>query len=176
MTFMDREDELALMRYFERDVFEVYPRRVPPDWVPFRANELNFDKLPEEELYLVASDIAPALVDKIKRGKDKGQWRIDEVKSPVIFWERSKRNEEGELLSGQLWAELEVTQQTGRRDPAPDRFRQRFLLLDAWLKKTFKKTHPKGFWVGPKTAREVKQGQLKLRENKHFGREITVIS
>ena len=176
LTFMDREDELALLRYFERDVYEVYPRRVPEDWVPFRANEANYDKLPDEELYLVASDIGPAIVDKMKRGKDKGSWRIDEVGSPVIYWERSVKNEDGELLSGQLWGELDVTQQTGRRDPAPERFRQRFMLLDAWVKKTFKKTHPKGFWAGPKTARDVKQGLLKLRENKHFGREVTVIS
>ncbi|HEY0881055.1 MAG TPA: hypothetical protein VGE37_03835 [Archangium sp.] len=176
LTFMDREDELALLRYFERDVYEVYPRRVPEDWVPFRANEKNYDQLPEGELYLVASDIGPAIVDKMKRGKDKGSWRIDEVNSPVIYWERSVKNEDGELLSGQLWGELDVTQQTGRRDPAPDKFRHRFLLLDSWIKKTFKKTHPKGFWAGPKTAREVKQGQLKLRENKHFGREVTVIS
>ena len=36
---------------------------------------------------------------------------MDEVRSPVIFYERSGMNDAGELLSGQLWAELEVTAQ-----------------------------------------------------------------
>ena len=175
LTFMDREDELALLRYFERDVYEVYPRRVPEDWVPFKACEANYDRMPEEECYLVASDIGPALVDKLKRGKDKGMWRIDEVRSPVVFWERNVRNDDDELLSGQLWAETDVTQQTGRRDAAPERFRLRVVEIDTWIRKNFRKTHPKGFWVGPKLARTIKEtGLPKLRENKHFGREIAV--
>lgn len=173
-VFMGREDELAFLRFIERYVFEVYPRRVPPDWKTFRATEATFDQLPEEDVYLVASDIGPALVDKMKRGKDKGLWRIDEVRSPVIFWERCITNDDGELVSGQLWAELDVTQQTGRRDAAPERFRARFMEIDVWIRKTFRKTHPKGFWVGPQLTRTIKQTGLKLRENHHFGREITV--
>lgn len=169
--FMDPDDELAFVRFLERQNLEVYPRRVPPDWTTFRASEATFEQLPEE-LYLVAVDIGPALVDKVKRGKDKGHWRIDEVSSPVIFWERCRTNEEGELVSGQLWAEVEITQQTGRRDPAPERFRRLFMEIEQWIKKTFRKTHPKGFWVGPRVARSVKQEGLKLRENKHQGREI----
>ncbi len=168
--FMEREDEIAFVRFLERYVFEVYPRRVPADWVTFPANEKTFDQFPEEDVYLVASDIGPAMVDRLKRGKDKGFWRIDEVSSPVIFWERCKVNEDGELVAGQLWAEMEITQQTGRRDASPERFRTRVMEIESWLKKTFRKTHPKGCWVGPKTARSVKQAQLKLRENKHLGR------
>lgn len=173
--FMDREDELTFIRFLERYTFEVYPRRVPPDWETFRANEANYEKFPIDEVYLVASDIGPALVDKLKRGKDKGHWRLDEVRSPVIFWERSVMNEDDELVSGQLWAELEITQQTGRRDPAPARFRDRFIEIETWLKKTFRKTHPKGFMVGPHLARRIKQNEkVPLRENKHFGRLIEV--
>jgi hypothetical protein len=171
--FMEREDELAFIRFLERNNMEVYPRRVPPGWETFKATEANFDKLPEEDVYLVATDIGPALVDKLKRGKDKGQWRIDEVRSPVIFWERCKKNDDGELVSGQIWAELEITQQTGRRDPAPERFKMLFVELENWIKKTFRKSHPKGFWVGPRTARAAKKSGLKLRENKYWGREIT---
>lgn len=174
MLFMEREDELAFVRFLERYTFEVYPRRVPPDWETFPAKEANFDRFPEEDVYLVASDIGPALVDKLKRGKDKGSYRVDEVRSPVVFWERSRLNEEGELLSGQLWAETDVTQQTGRKDAAPEKFRLRVLELDMWIKKNFRKTHPKGFWVGPHTTRTIKQKQLKLRENKHFGRSVEV--
>lgn len=173
-TFMEREDELAFVQHLERYVFEVYPRRVPPDWKTFRARAEHLDQFPEEDVYLVASDIGPALVDVIKRGPDKGSWRVDEVRSPVIFWERSKLNEDGELLNGQLWAELDVTQQTGRKNAAPEAFRARFLEIEGWIRKQFRKGDPKGFWVGPKTARRVKEGKLKLRENKHWGREIRV--
>src|SRR3954465_656867 len=108
---MNAEDERALLPYLERFGLGVCPRRVPPDWVAFRASAAAHEQLPEEEVYLCASDLGPALVDKVKRGPDKGYWRIDEVRSPVIFWQRSRLNEDGELLSGQLWAELDITAQ-----------------------------------------------------------------
>ena len=126
---------------------------------------------------IAGTALADADLEKViseTRGKDKGLWRIDEVRSPVIFWERCLTNDDGELVSGQLWAELDVTQQTGRRDAAPERFRARFMEIDVWIRKTFRKTHPKGFWVGPQLTRTIKQTGLKLRENHHFGREITV--
>src|SRR3712207_1294862 len=91
--FMLPEDEKAFLRYLERYTLEVYPRRVPPDWTTFRLRPDTQDKLPEEDVYLVAVDIGAAIVDKVKRGPDKGFWRIDEVRSPVIFFERCKRNE-----------------------------------------------------------------------------------
>lgn len=174
LTFMAEEDERALVRFLARSVFDVYPRRVPTDWTTFRLGLERFDDLPREDVYLVASDIGPALVDNIKRGKDKGSLRIDEVRSPVIFWERCTTNDEGELVSGQLWAELDVTAQTGRRDAAPERFRVRYLELETWIHKTFRKSHPKGFWIGPHTARQVKEQGLALRENAHWGREVQV--
>ena len=174
-TFMLKADELAFLNFLERFTFEVYPRRVPPNWQPFRASPKSYDQLPEEDVYLVASDIGPALVDKIKRGPDKGNWRVDEVRSPVIFWERSRLNEEGELISGQLWAELEVTAQTGRRDAAPSQFRERYLEIEEWIKKAFRKGDPKGFWVGPHCTREVKEKGTILRENKHWGRQVAPV-
>ncbi len=122
----------------------------------------------------MASDIGPALVDPIKRGKDKGLWRINEVTSPVMFWERCVMNDDDELVSGQLWGELDITEQTGRKDPAPERFRRRFLEIDVWIRKNYRKTHPKGFWAGPHLLRQIKQTGLKLRENHHFGRLIQV--
>jgi hypothetical protein len=166
--FMAPDDEVAFFRFLGRLVLEVYPRRVPPDWKPFRANEENLPRVPEDELYLVASEIGPALVDKVKRGPDKGSWRVDEVRSPVIFFERSRMNEEGELVSGQMWAELEITPQTGRRDPAPDRFRRLYQEVEEYLKKTFRKGDPKAFLVGPKAARLHKEG-LVLRDSAHRG-------
>jgi hypothetical protein len=166
--FMAPDDEAAFFRFLERFVLEVYPRRVPPDWEAFRASEENVPRLPEEDLYLVASEIGAAIVDKVKRGPDKGAWRIDEVRSPVIFMERSRKNEEGELLNGMLWAELDVTPQTGRKDAAPDRFRRLFLEIEEYLKKTYRKGDPKEFLVGPKAARLFKEG-LVLRNSEHRG-------
>ena len=174
-TFMLKADELAFMNFLERYVFEVYPRRVPPDWQPFRASPKAWEQLPEDDVYLVASDIGPALVDKIKRGPDKGNWRVDEVRSPVIFWERSRLNDDGELLSGQLWAELDITAQTGRRDAAPSVFRERFLEIEEWIKKAFRKGDPKGFWVGQHATRQVKESGTVLRENKHWGRQVAPV-
>ncbi len=172
LTFMNRDDEEGFLRVLEKYVFEVYPRRVPPDWKTFRATASTLDQFPREEVYLVASDIGPAMVDKIKRGPDKGFWRVDEVRSPVLFWQRCLPNDDGELVSGQLWAELDVTQQTGRRNAAPDQFRTRVVEIENWLRKNFRKSHPKGFLIGPKTARLVKEGLVKLREDAHWGREV----
>jgi hypothetical protein len=164
-TFMLPEDEETFVRVLSRSVFEVYPRRVPPDWQTFRLSLEALPQLPERDVYLVASDLGPAHVDAIKRGPDKGFWRIDEVRSPVLFWERSARNEDGELLSGQLWAELDITEQTGRKQAAPAAFRARVLEVSNWLTKTFRKGDPKGSWIGPAAARAVKDEGLVLRED-----------
>jgi hypothetical protein len=171
--FMNAEDERALLQWLERFVLEVYPRRVPPDWQPFRARAADFERLPGEELYLVASELGAAIVDKVKRGPDKGHWRIDEVRSPVVFWQRSRLNEDGELLSGQLWAELDITAQTGRKNAAPDRFRALFVELEQHIAKTFRRGNPKPWLVGPATARAVKEG-LVLRVDEHRGGTVSV--
>ena len=170
---MNEDDERAMLHWLERFVLEVYPRRVPPDWTPFRARAADHAKLPEEDLYLVASELGPAIVDKVKRGPDKGSWRIDEVRSPVIFWKRSRLNDEGELTSAQLWGELDITAQTGRKNAAPDRFRLLFVELEQWLMKTFRRGNPKPWLVGPSTARAVKEG-LVLRIDEHRGGTVTV--
>jgi hypothetical protein len=65
-----------------------------------------------------------------------------------------------------------VTQQTGRRTAAPDAFRTRVLEIEAWVKKNFRKSAPKGFHIGPRTARLVKEGLVKLRESGHWGRPV----
>lgn len=161
---MSPEDEIAFFRFLERLELEVYPIRVPPNWKPFKADEKAVPKLPEEAAYLAASKIHPVLVDKVKRGKDKGAWRVDEVRSPVIYFERSKTAENGELLSGKLWAELDITPQTGRRDAAPDQFRRLYMEVEGFFKKSFRRSDPQGFWIGPQAARQFKEG-LVLRDS-----------
>lgn len=167
--FMSPDDEVGFFRYLERFELEVYPRRVPPEWKTFRATQANVPHLPEEDLYLVASGVGPAIVDKVKRGPDKGFWRVDEVRSPVIFFERSRLNEEGELLSGQLWAEMDVTPQTGRKEAAADQFLRLYREVEEYLKKNFRKGDPKPFLVGPKAARLYKETRLVLRDSAHRG-------
>lgn len=171
--FMSPDDEVAFFRFLERFVLEVYPRRVPADWTTFRARQDTMERLPAEEMYLVASDLGPAIVDKMKRGPDKGYWRVDEVRSPVIFMERCRTNEEGELLSGQLWGELDITAQTGRKNAAPDRFRRLFMDIEEHVKKTFRRGQPKDFFVGPKAARLYKEG-LVLRDSAFRGGTVNV--
>jgi hypothetical protein len=172
--FMLAEDELQFLRAIEQYRLEVYPRRVPPDWKPFPAGPTMQAQLPEEDVYLAAAHLGAVAVDVVKRGPDKGHWRVDEVRSPVIFWERSRLSEEGELLAGELWAELDVTQQTGRRSAASDQFRKLFLEVEEWLKKSFRKGNPKDFLVGPHAARAHKERKLVLRQNEHRGREVSV--
>jgi hypothetical protein len=165
--FMDEEDERAVVRFLSRGQYEVYPVRVPPDWEAFAPSEDTYERLPQE-MYLAATDCGNVLVDKVKRGKDKGAWRVDEVRSPVIYWERSSVNDEGELVSGKFWVELDVTPQTGRRDAAPDRFRRAVVELEEFLRKTFRKSEPMGFVVGAHAARRHKEG-LVLRDSEHRG-------
>jgi hypothetical protein len=171
--FMSPEDEIVFFRMLERFELEVYPRRVPPGWKPFKATAECVSLLPPEDAYLAASAIGPVLVDSIKRGPDKGQWRVDEVRSPVIYLERSRANEDRELLSGKLWAELDVTPQTGRRGAGPEQFRRLFLEIESWLKKSFRRSDPPGFWIGPRAARLHKEG-LVLRDSEHRGGTVEV--
>jgi len=160
---MAPEDEAAFLRFIARFKLKVYPARVPPSWQAFIASDLTLGDFPPDAVYLAATEVGPVLVDRVKRGPDKGHWRIDEVRSPVIYFERSRFDEQGTLLSGRLWAELEVTPQTGRRNAAPERFRQIFMEIQAWLKRTHRRSEPKGFWIGPGAARRFKQG-LRLRD------------
>ena len=164
---LDADDERAFLRFVAQTPYEVYPRRVPPDWKPFAATPETHGRLPAE-LYLAAADLGPVLVDRVKRGPDRGHWRVDEVRSPVVFWERSHLDDHGALISGELWAELEVTPQTGRRDAAPDRFRRRFVELETWLKRTCRRSEPVGWLIGPSAARRAREG-LVLRAAGHRG-------
>ena len=158
--FLAAEDEVQFFRFLERFKLEVYPRRIPPNWKPFMAGPGVMAQLPDEDLYLAASSVGPVLVDAIKRGPDKGFWHVDEVRSPVVFFGRSRLNEDGDLVSGSLWAEIDVTPETGRRVVAPDAFRRLYKEIEEWLKKTCRRSEPMGFLVGPHAARLYKEGLI----------------
>jgi hypothetical protein len=166
--FMAEEDELAFLRLLRPLHLEVYPVRVPVDWKTFLAGDEARERLPADALYLAAAELGPVKVDKIKRGPDKGAWRVDEVNSPVIYFERSRTNAEGELLSGQLWTQLDWTPQTGRRFAAPERFRTLFLDIERELRMRYRTSNPKGFAIGPHAARASKGGLI-LRDSERGG-------
>jgi len=168
---LDADDELAFFRGIAGLKLEVYPVRIPADWKAFAADERAPPLLPEDAAYLAAPDCGPVQVDRVKRGPDKGAWRVDEVRSPVIYYERSRVDEEGALLSGKLWAELEITPQTGRRSAAPDQFRRTFLQVEAWFKRACRKSDPNGFWIGPSAARRSKEG-LRLKDSDPKGKQV----
>ena len=174
LTFMAPDDEHAFVRFLERYMFHVYPRRISADWQPFRASIENLPRFPAQEAYLVASDIGTLLTDIIKRGPDKGCLRVDERRSPVIFWKRSQIVDDGICLSGELWAEGDLTPQAGRRYSTAPLFRRRLNEIFHWLTRTFHKSRPKGYLLGPTITRMVKAGHVRLRENRHRGRHITV--
>jgi len=162
LVFMLPEDEKAFVHMLEPYALEAFPRRIPVGYEGLHVCLQNFDRLPPEALYLLLPKAAPLLVDKIKRGPDKGKLRIDEIRSPVIFWERSLQETPGELVCGQLWAQLEITPETGRRKGAPDAFRALYLEVEARIKKSYRKGSPKGYWVGKEAAAAFKAGRLKL--------------
>ncbi|MCL2013117.1 MAG: hypothetical protein FWG75_10075 [Cystobacterineae bacterium] len=161
-VFMLPEDEKAFVHMLEPYALEAFPRRIPSGYESLKVCLHNFERLPQEALYLFLSKAAPLLVDKIKRGPDKGKLRVDEIGSPVIFWERCVQAAPGELLCGQLWAELEVRPETGRRKAAPDVFRTLYLEIESRIKKSFRRGNPKGYWVGKEAAMAHKAGRLKL--------------
>ena len=84
------------------------------------------------------------------------------MRSPVIHWERSC-NEDDELRSGRLWAELEVFGDRQRLMTKPDLLRSVFDKVRAFFKKHFHHSSPAGFFVGPVASRRAREG-LPLRE------------
>jgi hypothetical protein len=87
---------------------------------------------------------------------------LDEVRSPVIHFERS-RVEDDELRSGRLWAELDVVGDRQHLMSKPDLLRSVFDRLRSQFKKAFHHSKPVGFFVGHVAARRAGEG-LVLRE------------
>ncbi len=169
--FMSREDERALFRVLARRELTAYPELVPPGYAPLRVDE----HLPEQldgagsGFYLALERLGPVIVHPIKRGPDKGMLKIEEVPSPVFHYERSLPNEAGELVAGRLWAELEVTDDPSDRRGKPLALKALFEEIHQLFRKSWRRSDPKGFWVGPHAAAAWKRGELKLREPGHKG-------
>src|SRR3984893_19340010 len=97
---MSAEDEGELLRRLEPLRLELWPVFTEAGFsAPLVAAETE---LSAPAYYLAAGDV---IGYPIKRGKERGRWKIDEVASPVIYFLRSLPDDEGELRSGYFWAE-----------------------------------------------------------------------
>jgi hypothetical protein len=168
--FMLPEDELALFRHLARRELTLYPELIPPGYAPLPVDEHSQPLLDQPAYYLACERLGPVIVHPVKRGPDKGMLVIEEVPSPVFHLERSLPNEAGELVSGRLWAELVVTDDPDDRRGKPLALKAIFDDAHQLFHKSWRRSDPKGFWVGPHAAMAWKRGGLKLREAGHKGR------
>ena len=172
--FMVPEDERALFRQLTRRELTLWPELIPPDHVPIRLDEHAVEKLEGASWYIAAERLGPVIVHPIKRGPDKGMLEIEEVPSPVFHYERSVRNEKEELVAGRLWAELDVTDDAEDRRGKPLALKSLFQEIHDLFRKNWRRSDPKGFWVGPHAGAAWKRGDVVLREAGHKGKEIGV--
>jgi hypothetical protein len=100
--------------------------------------------------------------------------KIEEVPSPVFHYERSVRNDKDELVAGRLWAELDVTDDADDRHGKPRALRYLFQEIHDLFRKNWRRSDPKGFWVGPHAGAAWKRGEVVLREAGHKGKELGV--
>ena len=165
---MAPEDERDLARRLAKLQLEVWPVFSEPG---FQAPLLGDDTVFEEPgYYFAAGDV---MGYPIKKGPDRGRWKIDEVKSPVIFFSRSLPDEDGELRSGYFWAETETAGDNSRLGGKDSRFHRAVRELQELIKSRFRKSSPvKGmiYFVGPAAARS---GVI-LREDGRKGELVKV--
>ena len=172
--FMLPEDERSLFRLLARREVTVYPELIPPGYAPLQASEDASSRLDGEAYYLAVERLGPVVVHPVKRGPDRGMLKIEEVPSPVFHYERSRTNAEGELLAGRLWAELEVTDDPGSRLGKPHALKVLFQEVQDLFKKSWRRSDPRGWWIGPHAAAAWKRGELRLREPGFKGRLVGV--
>jgi hypothetical protein len=172
--FMLPDDERALFRHLERRDLTLYPELIPPGHVPLKLGAEAVDRLDAPAWYIAAERLGPVIVHPVKRGPDKGMLVIEEVPSPVFHYERSVPNDAGELVAGRVWAELDITDDVEDKRGKPLALKSLFEEIHHLFRKNWRRSDPKGFWVGPHAAAAWKRGELVLREAGHKGREIGV--
>ncbi len=167
--FMRPEDERAFLRLLSRHDLGVYPELVPAGYRPFRADESAQARLDAAAYYLAAERFGEVVVHPVKRGPDTGMLVIEEIPSPVYHYQRSLPNEAGELVGGRLWAELEVKDDPQDRQGKPLGLRRLFEEIHAFFRRSWRRSQPKGWWIGPGAAAAHKGEGLVLREPGHRG-------
>ncbi len=166
--FMSPEDERDLVRRLAPMQLELWPVLSDPGFdAPLVGDETLFE---DPAYYLAAGDV---IGYPIKKGPDRGRWKIDEIASPVIFFSRSITDEDGELRSGYFWAETESAGDYSRAGGKPVRFLKAVKEITELIKSRYRKSSPvKGtiYFVGPAAAR----AGLKLREEGRKGEPVRV--
>ncbi|MFL5370376.1 MAG: hypothetical protein ACJ78Z_09310 [Myxococcales bacterium] len=169
--FMVEEDERELLRRLERLELELWPELTHPSERPPIVSPSV--ALEDDAYYLAKGDV---IGHQIKKGPDRGRFRIDEVVSPVIYFCRSRLDEDGELRSGYFWAETESQGDQARLGGKPARFLSAVRELRELVSTRFRKSEPvRGttYFVGPAAARLLKGG-LTLREAGRKGELVRV--
>jgi hypothetical protein len=166
--FMSEEDERELLRRLEPMHLELWPVLSEPG---FEAPRVSADtELHDSAYYLAAGDVTGY---PIKKGPERGKWKIDEVVSPVIYLARSLPDEDGELRSGYFWAETEAAGDNARTGGKPMHFLRAVRELQEMMKSRYRKSSPVHgltYFVGPACARSGKA----LREEGRKGKPVRV--
>lgn len=166
--FMAPEDERELLRRIAFLKLELWP--VISDPGPEATLIGEGTALEDPAYYLAAGDVTGY---SIKRGPDRGKWKIDEVVSPVIYFARSLPDADGELRSGYFWAETESAGDNSRAGGKPPRFLKAVREIHELIKSRYRKSSPvKGtiYLVGPACARS----GTRLREEGRKGEPVSV--
>lgn len=165
---MAPEDERDLLRRLARLELELWPVLSDPAYrAPLVSEEIALE---DPAYYLAAGDV---IGYPIKKGPDRGRWKIDEVASPVIYLSRSLPDENGELRSGSLWAETEAAGDNARTGGKPVRFIKAVREIQETIKARYRKSSPvKGtiYFIGPAAARI----GMPLREEGRKGEPVKV--
>ena len=166
--FMAEEDERELLRRLEPLRLEVWPVLSDPG---FSAPLASADtRLLDPAYYLAAGDVTGY---PIKKGPERGKWKIDEVISPVIYFLRSVRDEDGDLRSGCFWAETEAAGDNPRTGGKPVAFLRAVRELQELIKSRYRRSSPVHgltYFVGPACART----RTPLREEGRKGEPVVV--
>jgi len=163
--FLCPEDEVALFRNLEPLRLSIYPELPLPGEDPIPLDGHAPAKLTASSYYLAAEHLGPIEVYTIKRGPNRGRLGIDEVRSPVIHYERSLESD-GELRAGRVWAELVVSGNVQSNVGKVDAFRSLFGKVRDQLKK-LRRSQPVGAFVGPQAARLAKGGLVLRGAGRH---------
>jgi hypothetical protein len=166
--FMSEEDERELLRRLEPLRLELWP--VFSDAGFFAPLVSAGTELADPAYYLAAGDVTGY---PIKKGKERGKWKIDEVISPVIYFLRSVRDEDGGLRSGYFWAETEAAGDNARTGGKPVAFLRAVRELQELIKSRYRRSSPVHgltYCVGPACARM----GMPLREEGRKGESVVV--
>jgi hypothetical protein len=161
--FLGPDDEVALFRRLEPMGLTIYPELSDPAELPLRLEGTVAPKLELSSYYLAAERIGEVAFYSVKRGPNRGRWAIDEIRSPVIHYERSLPNPDDaeELIAGRIWAELVVSQSTVANVGKSEAFRQLFHKVRDQLHR-LQRSRPVGAFIGPQAMRLFKTG-VRLR-------------